>query len=93
MTQKHSKSHRSNKGERDVIGAKQDAQSSTQNAKKRDSGNALQFYEDRFKNLLELSSEWYWEQDENYRFTRVVEAGVEQTGIEPPRRQDSFQLF
>ncbi|HKW37297.1 MAG TPA: EAL domain-containing protein [Burkholderiales bacterium] len=25
--------------------------------------------EERFRNLTELSSDWYWEQDENYRFT------------------------
>ena len=27
--------------------------------------------EERFRNLIELSSDWYWEQDENFRFTMV----------------------
>src|SRR5438477_5154162 len=27
--------------------------------------------EERFRNLTELSSDWYWEQDENFRFTMV----------------------
>ncbi|MBI2311398.1 MAG: EAL domain-containing protein [Betaproteobacteria bacterium] len=30
---------------------------------------ALQESEARFRSLAELSSDWYWEQDENYRFT------------------------
>jgi diguanylate cyclase (GGDEF)-like protein/PAS domain S-box-containing protein len=31
----------------------------------------LQQSESRFRSLVELSSDWYWEQDENFRFTRV----------------------
>ncbi|MFZ3219315.1 MAG: EAL domain-containing protein [Rhodoferax sp.] len=31
----------------------------------------LQDSEARFRSLTELSSDWYWEQDENYRFIRV----------------------
>jgi diguanylate cyclase (GGDEF)-like protein/PAS domain S-box-containing protein len=31
----------------------------------------LQESETRFRSLTELSSDWYWEQDENYRFIRV----------------------
>jgi len=27
--------------------------------------------EERFRSLIELSSDWYWEQDENFRFTMV----------------------
>ena len=36
---------------------------------------------ERLGTVLELSSEWYWEQDENYRFTMLVGAGLEQTGL------------
>ena len=39
--------------------------------------------EERLASLLALSADWYWEQDENYRFTVVVGKGAEQTGIEP----------
>jgi diguanylate cyclase (GGDEF)-like protein/PAS domain S-box-containing protein len=31
----------------------------------------LQQSESRFRSLVELSSDWYWEQDENFRFTQV----------------------
>lgn len=31
----------------------------------------LQQSESRFRSLVELSSDWYWEQDENFRFTHV----------------------
>ena len=34
--------------------------------------------EERFRSLTKLSSDWYWEQDEHYRFTSL--AGIEQTG-------------
>ena len=39
--------------------------------------------EERLASMLALSSDWYWEQDENCRFTVVVGAGAEQTGTEP----------
>ncbi len=29
--------------------------------------------EERFRSLIELSSDWYWEQDENFRFTMVTD--------------------
>ncbi|MCV2356900.1 PAS domain S-box protein [Paucibacter sp. B2R-40] len=32
----------------------------------------LQQSEARFRALIELSSDWYWEQDENFRFTRMT---------------------
>src|SRR5260221_6038590 len=44
---------------------------------------ALRLCEERFKNLLELSSEWYWEQDENYRFTMLTGGGFGRSGIDP----------
>src|SRR4051812_3498182 len=31
-------------------------------------------HEERFESLIELSSDWYWEQDEAYRFT-VIKGG------------------
>ncbi|HTQ76305.1 MAG TPA: EAL domain-containing protein [Burkholderiales bacterium] len=31
--------------------------------------DVLRQSEERFRNLIELSSDWYWEQDENFRFT------------------------
>ncbi len=33
--------------------------------------SALYESEMRFRSLTELSSDWYWEQDENFRFTRI----------------------
>ncbi|MGB5079533.1 MAG: EAL domain-containing protein [Burkholderiales bacterium] len=36
----------------------------------------------RLESLLELSSEWYWEQDERYRFTLLKGAGFGRTGID-----------
>ena len=47
-----------------------------------DPGQELQRYKERLESMLELSSDWYWEQDENCRFTLVVGRGFEQTGIE-----------
>ena len=52
-------------------------------ARKRDSGHALWLHEERFKSLIALSSECYWEQDESYRFTLITGAGFETTGIDP----------
>jgi diguanylate cyclase (GGDEF)-like protein/PAS domain S-box-containing protein len=45
--------------------------------------DASRLYEERLKTLLELSSEWYWEQDEHHRFTLIVGASFGQTGIDP----------
>jgi diguanylate cyclase (GGDEF)-like protein/PAS domain S-box-containing protein len=38
----------------------------------RDVDQALREWEKRFESLVELSSEWYWEQDEDFRFTLVT---------------------
>ena len=51
--------------------------------KRNPSGDALRLSDERFKCHLELSSEWYWEQDENYRFTLITGGGFEKTGIDP----------
>src|SRR6266853_1001133 len=39
--------------------------------------------EERFDFHLELSSEWYWEQDESYRFTLIKGESFERAGIDP----------
>jgi diguanylate cyclase (GGDEF)-like protein/PAS domain S-box-containing protein len=36
--------------------------------------------EDRFRNLIELSADWYWEQDENLRFTYLSSTVYEKSG-------------
>src|SRR5882762_8202771 len=51
--------------------------------KRTTTGDAPRLDEERFKCHLELSSEWYWEQDENYGFTLIRGAGVEKTGLDP----------
>lgn len=43
----------------------------------------LRTCEERLETLLELSSEWYWEQDENHRYTLVVGARFGQAGNQP----------
>jgi len=42
---------------------------------KQEFGAALRQCEDRLKCILDLSTEWYWEQDENHRFTVITGAG------------------
>ncbi|MCX7098209.1 MAG: response regulator [Methylococcales bacterium] len=42
----------------------------------------LRFSEARFRRLTELSSDWYWEQDENGRFTEIYGPVLEMLGIE-----------
>jgi len=49
------------------------------------SSDALRQCEERLNSLLELSTEWYWEQDENHRFTLILGPGFEQTGTDPRR--------
>ncbi len=39
--------------------------------------------EERFRDLTDLSSDWYWEQDENFRFIQVSGSVLEKTGIPP----------
>jgi len=42
---------------------------------------ALKTSESRFRRMMELSSDWYWVQDENFRFLELP--GVEKGGIDP----------
>jgi PAS domain S-box-containing protein len=39
--------------------------------------------EERFRSLTALSSDWYWEQDEQFRLTFLSSRFVERTGIDP----------
>ena len=39
--------------------------------------------EARYRSLIELASDWYWEQDENGRFTKVSGPVLEMLGIQP----------
>ena len=43
--------------------------------------DALKASESRFRRMVELSSDWYWVQDENFRFVRF--SGVEKRGVDP----------
>lgn len=42
--------------------------------------------QDRFRELNELSSDWYWEQDAELRFTFLSAAVTEKTGVPPDAR-------
>jgi len=43
--------------------------------------DALKASESRFRRMVELSSDWYWVQDENFRFRELV--GLEKRGVDP----------
>lgn len=43
--------------------------------------DSLQESESRFRNLTALSSDWYWEQDKNFKFTFMSEGVREKTGL------------
>ena len=43
--------------------------------------DALRTSESRFRRMVEMSSDWYWVQDENFRFVEL--SGVEKRGIDP----------
>ena len=42
--------------------------------------------ESRFKSLLEMSSDWYWEQDEQFRFRSISGGMVRSAGVDPLER-------
>ena len=42
--------------------------------------------EQRMKNLLEMSSDWYWEQDEQFRFKYISDGMLHSTGVDPHPR-------
>ncbi len=43
--------------------------------------DALKASENRFRRMVEMSSDWYWVQDENFRFVEL--AGLEKRGLGP----------
>lgn len=47
---------------------------------------ALAESEQRFRSLLEMSSDWYWEQDADFRFTYLSEGHFRQVGEDPGKR-------
>ena len=47
---------------------------------------ALRESEERFRALVMLSSDWYWEQDENFRFTEFSSGVQQRTGWSPDTR-------
>jgi diguanylate cyclase (GGDEF)-like protein/PAS domain S-box-containing protein len=59
--------------------------------KSKDLEAALQQYRQRFENLVEVSSEWYWEQDENFRFTQVTGSPLRHGGIDPKNLVGTFR--
>jgi len=48
--------------------------------------NELRVSEARFRRLTELSSDWYWEQDENGHFTRIFGPVFDMLGIQPDEK-------
>ena len=44
---------------------------------------ALRQPDERLAALIEIASDWYWEQDEHYRFTYVTARSAELTAVEP----------
>jgi len=47
---------------------------------------ALAASEQRFKSLLAMSSDWYWEQDEKFRFTMISRSMSTSVGADPASR-------
>jgi PAS domain-containing protein len=47
---------------------------------RREAEDGLRRSEQRFRQLTQLSADWYWKQDTNFRFTEVVGHGIGNTG-------------
>jgi diguanylate cyclase (GGDEF)-like protein/PAS domain S-box-containing protein len=47
---------------------------------------ALAESEQRFRSLLNMSSDWYWEQDEVFRFKHISSGMLRSTGVDPNAR-------
>ncbi len=56
---------------------------STINRKRQKAEEALRSSETRFRNYAEIASDWFWEQDENLRFTYLSKRHHEVTGMAP----------
>ncbi len=50
--------------------------------KRKESEGLVRESEARFRSLVELSSDWYWEQDQRYRFTRIEGIAFAKYGID-----------
>jgi PAS domain S-box-containing protein len=59
--------------------------------KPHDLSEALRHAGERFETLIELSSEWYWEQDEDCRFTLVTGSTLGHGGIDPKNFLGTFR--
>ncbi len=55
-------------------------------SERKEAERKLQISERRFRSLLEMSSDWYWEQDENFRFTMLSDGHLHRTGVDRLRR-------
>ena len=53
--------------------------------RRKEAERALEESEQRFRSLLEMSSDWYWEQDDQFRFTYISDGHLRQIGV--PRDQ------
>jgi diguanylate cyclase (GGDEF)-like protein/PAS domain S-box-containing protein len=51
----------------------------------------LLLWERRFENLIELSSEWYWEQDEHFRYTLLTGSAIGHGGIDPKNFSGTYR--
>lgn len=51
---------------------------------RRQSEMAMRRSEDRFRHLIELSADWYWEQDEHYRFSFLSSEVQSKSGVSGP---------
>ena len=51
---------------------------------RKEAGQRLRDSEDRFRTLIEVTSDWYWEQDAEFRFTRVDSRGSSPYGLGRP---------
>lgn len=57
----------------------------TAKAEKHRAEDAQDQTDTRLKGLLDLASEWYWEQDADYRFTVITGAAFTRAKLSPQR--------
>jgi diguanylate cyclase (GGDEF)-like protein/PAS domain S-box-containing protein len=62
-----------------------DAQAASASSRKRDLGQTQSELQDRLKSVLELASDWYWELDDQYRFSFIDGSITNKVGINPQR--------
>ena len=59
------------------------AEQKQENAERTRIERELRENEERFRHLAEMSSDWYWEQDQHFRFTALSGAVLEKSGLRP----------